>query len=112
VERTLYPDADGLSARQRQARRYLARAVALHAEGGHQRAFRTLWSVKNDLFLDPRAKVFVDSMAEDLLLFAATRLEAGDPQAAANVLVLIPAESKHYREAQEVLRHILSPGPH
>jgi spermidine synthase len=111
VERTLYPDADGLSARKRQARQYLARAVSLHADGGHQKAFRTLASVKNDLFLDPRTKLFIDSMAGDLLYFAATRIEAGDPQAAANVLQLIPENSRHYAEAQAVLKHLLSLGP-
>jgi spermidine synthase len=111
VERSMYPDADGLSARKRQARRYLARAVALHADGGHQKAFHTLASVKNDLFLDPRTRIFIDGMAQDLLYFAATRIESGDSRAATNVLLLVPRESRHFEEAQRILQQLLAPGP-
>jgi spermidine synthase len=111
VERELYPDADGLVARKRQARRYLARAVRLYCEGGHQKAFHTLESVRNDLFLDPRTLYFIDQMSSDVLLFAADRIERGDVRAAATMLGLIPPESRHRAEAQQVLEALLPPRP-
>ena len=111
VERELYPDADGLVARKRQARRYLARAVRLYCEGGHQKAFRTLESVRNDLFLDPRTLYFIDQMSSDVLLFAADRIERGDVRAAATMLGLVPPESRHRAEAQQVLEALLPPRP-
>ena len=118
VEQALIPEYTRGSHRRKNleyqrlnARRYLARAVRLYCEGGHQKAFHTLESVRNDLFLDPRTLYFIDQMSSDVLLFAADRIERGDVRAAATMLGLIPPESRHRAEAQQVLEALLPPRP-
>jgi spermidine synthase len=104
--RTLYSGvSDAVAddfARRRESRRLLAEAVRIHVDDP-ERALATLERTPVPLQRDPRTTIFIDLIAEALVLQAQNRLRSVDPKGAIELLRRIPRLASSYLGAQLLL---------